>query len=231
LRSGTGIFGHFKVAWFPLFSDVDNVHASSLVSFFEIPIKIEITSFTFFFWRFWFSESIGFAIATEHDVTVVERWATLVASFNIILSKFFLSEFPLASADDFGFVNLYRYPSPVKEAASNKQGGHSSHVTNVKFSLNQSGDKYLVSTGGEDKCIFQWKFGQEEFGEDDIEAGDQSCPPFDDGDIMLSGDSKADTLAEPKPPKEEGEGGDFDLDGDLEEGDEAGCMNIVNIAE
>lgn len=48
---------------------------------------------------------------------------------------------------------------------------------------------------------------------------------------MLSGDSKADTLAEPKPPKEEGEGGEFDLDGDLEEGDEAGCMNIVNIAE
>jgi len=63
----------------------------------------------------------------------------------------------LAGADDFGFVNLYKWPAPVEAAACNKNSGHSSHVTNVAFSLNE-GQKYLVSTGGEDKCIFQWKY-------------------------------------------------------------------------
>jgi microtubule-associated protein-like 6 len=32
--------------------------------------------------------------------------------------------------------------------------GHSSHVTNVKFSKD---DTYLFSTGGNDNCVFQWK--------------------------------------------------------------------------
>jgi hypothetical protein len=87
-----------------------------------------------------------------------------------------------------------------------------------------------VSTGGEDKCIFQWAFGEGDFDDDDdIEAGDQSCPPFDD-DVPMDSDSKADKIAE-KPAKKEGDGGDFDLDDGLEEGDEAGCINIVQIAE
>lgn len=61
----------------------------------------------------------------------------------------------LASADDFGLVKLFRYPCPVdKGAAYNKFTGHSSHVTNVSFSRNKTGQKYLLTTGGEDKCIF-----------------------------------------------------------------------------
>lgn len=32
--------------------------------------------------------------------------------------------------------------------------GHASHVTNVRFSHD---DKYLLSTGGNDRSIFQWK--------------------------------------------------------------------------
>lgn len=33
-------------------------------------------------------------------------------------------------------------------------GGHSSHVTNVGF---DESDKWLVSTGGEDRAVFQWE--------------------------------------------------------------------------
>jgi WD40 repeat protein len=112
----------------------------------------------------------------------------------------------LASADDFGFVNLYRWPCPVKDAAYNKQGGHSSHVTNVKFTLNSAGQTYLVSTGGEDKCIFQWRYETgHAFGDDDeLEGGDQSCPPFDDGEADY-GNSKGDEeyASKPKPEKKE----------------------------
>jgi len=67
----------------------------------------------------------------------------------------------MATADDFGFVNLFSWPAPVKNASFNKNGGHSSHVTNVAFSKNTAGQKYLVSTGGEDKCIFQWKYNMD----------------------------------------------------------------------
>lgn len=60
----------------------------------------------------------------------------------------------LATADDFGKVNLYKYPCVVERASCSAYLGHSSHVTKVKFSLN---DKYLVSTGGNDKTVLIWE--------------------------------------------------------------------------
>lgn len=61
-----------------------------------------------------------------------------------------------ATADDFGLVKLFKYPSPVeKNAACHEYRGHSSHVTNARFIKNSP---YLITTGGEDKCIFQWKY-------------------------------------------------------------------------
>ena len=60
----------------------------------------------------------------------------------------------IATADDFGLVKLFKYPSPVPKSSFNNYTGHSSHVTNVMFTKNKVGDKYLITTGGEDKCIF-----------------------------------------------------------------------------
>jgi microtubule-associated protein-like 6 len=60
----------------------------------------------------------------------------------------------LASADDFSKIRLLRYPSIVKGSEAIVGVGHSSHVTNVKFSVK---DDYIFSTGGEDNCVFQWK--------------------------------------------------------------------------
>ena len=60
----------------------------------------------------------------------------------------------LASADDNSKVKLFRYPSLDDESQFVVGKGHSSHVTQLKFS---SDDKYLFSAGGNDTCIFQWK--------------------------------------------------------------------------
>jgi microtubule-associated protein-like 6 len=61
----------------------------------------------------------------------------------------------LATGDDFGKVRLYRYPCCTdKPAAALEHSGHSSHVTNVRWT---AGDEYLISLGGNDKSIFQWK--------------------------------------------------------------------------
>ncbi len=61
----------------------------------------------------------------------------------------------VATADDKGMVKVYNYP--VLENASSKfvlGKGHSSHVTNCRFNAD---DSYLLTTGGNDRSVFQWK--------------------------------------------------------------------------
>uniref|UniRef100_A0A4W5Q407 EMAP like 4 n=1 Tax=Hucho hucho TaxID=62062 RepID=A0A4W5Q407_9TELE len=56
----------------------------------------------------------------------------------------------IALADDFCKVHLFQYPC----APSHKYSAHSSHVTNVTFMHN---DSHLVSTGGKDTSVMQWR--------------------------------------------------------------------------
>lgn len=60
----------------------------------------------------------------------------------------------VASGDDFGKVKLFRYPSPKKGARHRSYSGHSAHVTNVRFSPDGA---TLLTTGGADHAVFQWK--------------------------------------------------------------------------
>ncbi|XP_078452761.1 echinoderm microtubule-associated protein-like 2 isoform X2 [Lampetra planeri] len=60
----------------------------------------------------------------------------------------------LAIADDFGKVQLFPFPSAQPKAPSHVYGGHSSHVTNVLFTRD---DSLLLSTGGKDCSVMQWR--------------------------------------------------------------------------
>lgn len=60
----------------------------------------------------------------------------------------------LATGDDYGYVNLFRYPCTQKGNEKHVKVGHSSHVMNVKFSPD---GKYLFSVGGNDKAVMQWR--------------------------------------------------------------------------
>ncbi|KAJ8353596.1 hypothetical protein SKAU_G00211630 [Synaphobranchus kaupii] len=60
----------------------------------------------------------------------------------------------LVTGDDFGKVHLFAYPCSQFRAPSHVYGGHSSHVTNVNFLFD---DGYLISTGGKDMSIMQWR--------------------------------------------------------------------------
>ena len=57
------------------------------------------------------------------------------------------------SGDDWGLVNIYRYPCR-ENAKAIALRGHSEHVVRVKFSKD---DSYIVSVGGQDKAIMLWK--------------------------------------------------------------------------
>ncbi|KAJ8248330.1 hypothetical protein GJAV_G00240860 [Gymnothorax javanicus] len=60
----------------------------------------------------------------------------------------------IALADDFCKVHLFQYPCSRPKAPSHKYSAHSSHVTNVSF---LHSDSHLVSTGGKDMSIIQWR--------------------------------------------------------------------------
>ena len=60
----------------------------------------------------------------------------------------------LATGDDYGLVKLFNFPVNKKNASFIQFHGHSAHVTNLKFTFD---DQYLVTTGGDDSCVFLWK--------------------------------------------------------------------------
>lgn len=59
----------------------------------------------------------------------------------------------LVTADDNSQVRLFSYPVVLDKQPCKKYLGHSSHVTNTIF----LGNNYVISTGGMDGSIFQWR--------------------------------------------------------------------------
>jgi len=60
----------------------------------------------------------------------------------------------IVTSDDFGKVKLFRYPSIIAYADNKPYSGHSSHVTNVGFTPD---DSFVISAGGEDRALMQWE--------------------------------------------------------------------------
>ncbi|KAJ8309461.1 hypothetical protein KUTeg_014335 [Tegillarca granosa] len=78
----------------------------------------------------------------------------------------------IVTGDDFGLVKLFKFPSLKKGAKFRKYVGHSAHVTNVRFSHDKM---RVISTGGADHAVFQWRFLPEgAVGADDSLADPQS---------------------------------------------------------
>jgi len=59
----------------------------------------------------------------------------------------------IVGGDDFGHVRLHNFPVVLPEP-SIAYSGHAEHVVGVAFTSN---DAFVISTGGADMAIFQWK--------------------------------------------------------------------------
>ena len=59
----------------------------------------------------------------------------------------------LVTADDNGMIKQFRYPCIEEGSKYHEYRGHSSHVTNISYSRS---DEYIVSAGGNDRCLFQF---------------------------------------------------------------------------
>lgn len=60
----------------------------------------------------------------------------------------------LVASDDLSHVRLLNYPCVVEEAPAKVYNGHSSHVTNIRFS---SDDTWVCSVGSRDRAVLQWR--------------------------------------------------------------------------
>lgn len=69
-------------------------------------------------------------------------------------SKFFKEYEAIATAEDNCLARVYKYPCVQTNANSVSLVGHSSFVSNVKWTPD---DKYIITTGGEDQTIIVWK--------------------------------------------------------------------------
>uniref|UniRef100_A0A671UC96 EMAP like 5 n=1 Tax=Sparus aurata TaxID=8175 RepID=A0A671UC96_SPAAU len=61
----------------------------------------------------------------------------------------------IVTADDYGLVKLLRYPCVKKGAKFKKYLGHSAHITNARWSHDY---QWVITIGGADHSVFQWKF-------------------------------------------------------------------------
>ena len=60
----------------------------------------------------------------------------------------------LASVDNFGVLNVYRYPCLDHDCGSRSFKAHTLGARNCRFAF---ADQYIVTCGGEDRCIMQWR--------------------------------------------------------------------------
>ena len=82
------------------------------------------------------------------------------------------SENVLVTGDTNGRVQLFRYPCS-SEANSSCYTGHSGSVSKVRFA---NSDLHVISIGLKDRCIFQWKYIENDSDSDDDEDnGDKLC--------------------------------------------------------
>jgi len=101
----------------------------------------------------------------------------------------------LVTSDAYGMMTLRKFPCLLQSSSYKTYRGHSLHVRNVRFT---AGDKYVISVGGRDRCVFQWEVTLD--GEDNLatEAGNSG----DDSDIVDSDEeeaSKTDDFVAVKP--------------------------------
>ena len=100
----------------------------------------------------------------------------------------------LAAGDDFGRVRVLRWPCVAPNApAAEQTEAHANHVSCVRFSPDEGGNAWLVSTGGKDRGALQWRVvaGGTETDEETLEGGDGGGSPAIVDGIVAAEDAEA----------------------------------------
>ena len=106
-------------------------------------------------------------------------WPTVFDGTEVLVADRANSGTVIAASDNFGRVRMFRSPAAQKKMSFNEFRGHSSKVTRVCFS---SDDGHLITLGGTDRCIFQWKHESDE-AEDEAEEFRNEPDSEDEADL------------------------------------------------
>jgi len=63
----------------------------------------------------------------------------------------------LVTGDDFGSINVYRFPVLKNSQQCRRYTGHSEHVPRVRFYEKDELENYIISAGGNDRSYIQWR--------------------------------------------------------------------------
>ena len=91
----------------------------------------------------------------------------------------------LITSDNFGRLKMFRYPCVTKGAAYNEYRGHGAQVRKVRFA---NGDSHVISIGGDDKCVLQWRLDPDD-DSDDAEIMDDDAESEGGGLDFLDGEA------------------------------------------
>ena len=94
----------------------------------------------------------------------------------------------LVTCDDFGKIKLFKYPAAREKAGFNQFLGHSAQVTNVRFSFK---NEFVISVGGSDKSVFQWRFSHDKLAVEElglIEDDEEETGGLFDEEFVEEGD-------------------------------------------
>ena len=64
----------------------------------------------------------------------------------------------IATVDSFSRLRMWRYPCVADEPNWVEARGHGGPCSNVTFTID---DSFVITTGQEDCCVFQWRYRQE----------------------------------------------------------------------
>eukprot|EP00892_Ulva_mutabilis_P002986 jgi/Ulvmu1/12689/UM094_0047.1 len=85
----------------------------------------------------------------------------------------------VAAADDFGSVRLARFPCVMRDTPLQRHRAHAAHVTAVRFLCDS---RRIVSGGGGDACVMQWRVAPLSSG-----GGGADCAGLVSGDSIARG--------------------------------------------
>ncbi|OQR86640.1 microtubule-associated protein [Achlya hypogyna] len=82
-------------------------------------------------------------------------WPTKKKSYEITALNRSHKEQIIVAADQYGHVRVYKYPAlPSPTLVYHQYNGHCGRVSHVEFSHD---DQFVVTSGEDDRCIFQWR--------------------------------------------------------------------------
>jgi WD40 repeat protein len=103
---------------------------------------------------YWLSFTCPYGWPIQGIYSPDDSLATTSSIFSVARSHTYDQVPVLAVADIYGRLRLFNYPCVSYGSPDKCYKAHSGKITNIEFSAS---DEYLVSTGGNDRCVMIWK--------------------------------------------------------------------------